>query len=77
VADPGRVLAARPDQAGLAVALPLRRAAAVIEGVVTHGDIVFMRLYGHPVAPQAKRIRVIVSTLWEAAWAEVTIPGRS
>jgi hypothetical protein len=29
-----------------------------------------------PVAPQAKRIRVIVSTLWEAAWAEVPIPGR-
>ena len=29
-----------------------------------------------PVAPAAKRIRVIVSTLWEAAWAEVDIPGR-
>jgi hypothetical protein len=29
-----------------------------------------------PVAPAAKRIRVIVSTLWEAAWAEVEIPGR-
>jgi hypothetical protein len=30
-----------------------------------------------PVAPEARRIRVIVSTLWEAAWAEVDIPGRS
>jgi hypothetical protein len=30
-----------------------------------------------PVAPAAKRIRVIVSTLWEAAWAEIDIPGRS
>jgi hypothetical protein len=30
-----------------------------------------------PVAPVARRIRVIVSTLWEAAWAEIDIPGRS
>jgi len=30
-----------------------------------------------PVAPEARRIRVTVSTLWEAAWAEVAIPGRS
>jgi len=30
-----------------------------------------------PVAPAAKRLRVIVSTLWEAAWAEIDIPGRS
>ncbi len=29
-----------------------------------------------PVNPAARRIRVIVSTLWEAAWAEVDIPGR-
>jgi hypothetical protein len=29
-----------------------------------------------PVAPEAKRIRVTVSTLWEAAWAEADIPGR-
>lgn len=29
-----------------------------------------------PVAPAAKRIRVTVSTLWEAAWAEMDIPGR-
>ena len=30
-----------------------------------------------PVPPAAKRIRVTVSTLWEAAWAELDIPGRS
>jgi hypothetical protein len=30
-----------------------------------------------PVAPAAKRIRVTVSTLWEAAWGEVEIPGRT
>jgi hypothetical protein len=29
-----------------------------------------------PVPATARRIRVIVSTLWEAAWAEVDIPGR-
>jgi hypothetical protein len=30
-----------------------------------------------PVPQEAKRIRVTVSTLWEAAWAEADIPGRS
>ncbi len=30
-----------------------------------------------PVAPAARRVRVIVSTLWEAAWAEIDIPGRA
>ena len=30
-----------------------------------------------PVAPAARRIKVIVSTLWEAAWAEIDIPGRA
>jgi hypothetical protein len=30
-----------------------------------------------PVPPAAKRIRVTVGTLWEAAWAELDIPGRS
>jgi hypothetical protein len=30
-----------------------------------------------PVPPAAKRIRVTVSTLWEAAWAELDIPGRA
>ena len=29
-----------------------------------------------PVPPSAKRIRVTVSTLWEAAWAGLDIPGR-
>lgn len=30
-----------------------------------------------PVPPAATRLRVTVSTLWEAAWAEINIPGRS
>jgi hypothetical protein len=29
-----------------------------------------------PGAPQAKQLRVTVSTLWEAAWALIDIPGR-
>ena len=29
-----------------------------------------------PVPPAARRIRMTVSTLWEAAWAELDIPGR-
>ena len=29
-----------------------------------------------PVDPQARQLRVTVSTLWEAAWALVDIPGR-
>jgi hypothetical protein len=29
-----------------------------------------------PVAPAVKRLRVKVSTLWEAAWAEFEVPGR-
>jgi hypothetical protein len=29
-----------------------------------------------PIAPAIKRIRVIVSTLWEAAWADIELPGR-
>jgi hypothetical protein len=120
-----RPSATEPDWAGLAVALPLQRATAVIENIAAHEDYVSIQLYGHPwvsgeywpmitpcfqvravddtgaehegvrgdgggapessyefwfwppVAPEAKRIRVIVSTLWEAAWAEVDIPGRS
>jgi hypothetical protein len=120
-----RTLAADPDQTGLAVALPLRQATAVIEGIAALDDYVSIQLYGHPwvfneywpmiapcfgvravddtgaahegvrgsgggapegscefwfwppVAPEARRIRVIVSTLREAAWAEVDIPGRS
>jgi len=30
-----------------------------------------------PVVPEARWIRVIVSTLWEAAWADVDIPNQS
>jgi hypothetical protein len=29
-----------------------------------------------PVPPQATQLRVTVSTLWEAAWASIDIPGR-
>ena len=113
-----------PERAGLAVALPLRRATAVIESIAAHDDLVTIQLYGHPwvggeywpmiapsfqvratddagaehrgmpgdgggtpegsqafwfwppVPPSAKRIRVTVGTLWEAAWAELDIPGR-
>ena len=114
-----------PERAGLAVAVPLRRATAVIESIAAHDDLVTIELYGHPwvggeywpmiapsfqvratddtgaehrgmpgdgggtpegsqafwfwppVPPAAKRIRVTVSTLWEAAWAGLDIPGRS
>jgi hypothetical protein len=114
-----------PERAGLAVALPLRRATAVIESIAAQGELVSLQLYGHPwvsgeywpmiapsfqvratddagaehegmpgsgggrpegsrefwfwppVPPSVKRIRVTVSTLWEAAWAELDIPGRS
>jgi hypothetical protein len=114
-----------PERAGLAVALPLRRATAVIENIAAHDDLVTIQLYGHPwvsgeywpmivpsfqvratddtgaehrgmpgdgdgtpegsqafwfwppVPPSAKRIRVTVSTLWEAAWAGLDIPGRA
>jgi hypothetical protein len=114
-----------PERAGLAVALPLRRATAVIETIAAHDDLVSIQLYGHPwlsgeywpmivpsfqvratddagaehqgmpgdgggrpegsrefwfwppVPPSVKRIRVTVSTLWEAAWTELDIPGRS
>jgi hypothetical protein len=30
-----------------------------------------------PVAAATRRIKVIVSTMWEAAWAEIDIPGRA
>jgi len=30
-----------------------------------------------PVSQSARRIKVIASTLWEAAWAEIDIPGRT
>jgi hypothetical protein len=32
--------------------------------------------FSSPVPPQAKQLRVTVSTLWEAAWALIDIPGR-
>ena len=41
-----RARAAEPDQAGLAVSLPLRQAAAVIESVTAHDDLVSVQLYG-------------------------------
>jgi hypothetical protein len=111
-------------RADLAVTLPLRQAAVVIEGITAQDDLVTIQLYGYPwvngeywpmitpcfqvravddaggehegmsgsgggspegryefglwppVAPAARRIRLIVSTLWEAAWAEMDIPGR-
>jgi len=120
-----RARVTEPVRAGLAVALPLRRATAVIETIAALDDYVSVQLYGHPwvsgeywpmiapcfqiravddigaghegvrsdgggtpeasysfwfwppMAPEAKRIRVTVSTLWEAAWAELEIPGRS
>jgi hypothetical protein len=112
--------------ADLAVRLPLEQATAVLEGITARGDMVSVRLYGHPwifeeywplivpcfrvtavddtgaeheggpgngsgspahegsgafwfwppVGPQARQLRVTVSTLWEAAWALVDIPGR-
>jgi hypothetical protein len=38
------------------------------------GSIAFW--FSPPVSPQARQLRVTVSTLWEAAWAQVNIPGR-
>lgn len=37
----------------------------------------FEFMFWPPVPPAATQLRVIVSTLWEAAWAEINIPGRS
>jgi hypothetical protein len=110
------------DRADVAVRLPLQRAAAAIESITAHDEMVSIQLSGHPwvsgeywpmiapcfqvravddtgrqhrgmegggsprsgfeftfwppVAPAVRRMRVIVSTLWEAAWAEFGIPGR-
>jgi hypothetical protein len=82
-----RAYAAGPDRAGRAVALPLQRATAVIQTIAEHEGVrgsgggapesSYELWFWAPVAPEAKRIRVTVSTLWEAAWAEVDIPGRS
>jgi hypothetical protein len=112
------------EHRGLVVRLPLEHATAVIESVSARGELVGVRLYGHPwvmgeywpmIAPcfqvsavddagnehtgmpgdwhgfpgdegtgrfffwppvptARKRIRVTVSTLWEAAWAELELP---
>jgi hypothetical protein len=112
------------EHRGLAVRLPLEQATAVIESVSAQGELVSVRLYGHPwvmgeywpmitpcfqvratddagdehegmpggwqglpghegsgsfwlwppVNPARTSMRVIVSTLWEAAWAEVKLP---
>jgi hypothetical protein len=112
------------EHRGLAARLPLERATAVIESVSAQGELVGVRLYGHPwmwgeywpmIAPcfqvsavddagneytgmpgdwrgfpgnegtgsfffwppvptARKRLRVTVSTLWEAAWAELELP---
>jgi hypothetical protein len=112
------------EHRGLAVRLPLEHATAVIESVSAQGELVGVRLYGHPwvmgeywpmIAPcfqvsavddagneytaipgdwrgfpgnegtgsfffwppvptARKNIRVTVSTLWEAAWAELELP---
>src|SRR5207237_851672 len=43
-----RARANEPERAGLAVALPLRRATAVIESIAAHGGYVSIQLYGHP-----------------------------
>jgi len=37
----------------------------------------FEFMFWPPVPPAVRRLQVIVSTLWEAAWAELDIPGRS
>jgi hypothetical protein len=112
------------EHRGLAVRLPLEHATAVIESVSARGELVSIRLYGHPwvhgeywpmitpcfqvhatddaggeheampgdwqgspthegtssfwfwppVAAARKNIRVTVSTLWEAAWAQIELP---
>jgi hypothetical protein len=112
------------EHRGLAVRLPLEHATAMIESISAQGELVGVRLYGHPwmwgeywpmIAPcfqvsavddagneytgmpgdwrgfpgnegtgsfafwppvptARKRLRVTVSTLWEAAWAELELP---
>ena len=112
------------EHRGLAVRLPLEHATAMIESISAQGELVGVRLYGHPwmwgeywpmIAPcfqvsavddagneytgmpgdwrgfpgnegtgsfffwppvptARKSIRVTVSTLWEAAWAELDLP---
>jgi hypothetical protein len=121
---PGTVEFRPTEHRGLAVRLPLEHATAVIESVSAQGELVSIRLYGHPwvhgeywpmitpcfqvraiddagdehegmagdwhvspghegsgsfwfwppVDPGRKSLRVIVSTLWEAVWAEIELP---
>jgi hypothetical protein len=121
---PGAVDFRPAEHRGLAARLPLEHATAVIESISAQGELVGVRLYGHPwvrgeywpmitpcfqvravddtgdehegiagggrVSPghegsggfwfwppvdqACKRLRVIVSTLWEAAWAEIELP---
>ena len=40
--------AGRANGAGLAVPVPLEQAAAVIENMTAHEDLVSVRLYGYP-----------------------------
>lgn len=112
------------EHRGLVTRLPMDHATAVIESVSAQGELVSIRLYGHPwvqgeywpmitpcfqvraiddagdehagmpsgwqgfpghegsgsfwlwppVDPACKSIQVTVSTLWEAAWAEIELP---
>jgi hypothetical protein len=115
------------EHRGLVAELPFKHATAVIESVSAYGELVVIRLYGHPwvmgeywpmitpcftvqatdddgnayqgmpgswgggashqgsgefwcwpPVPQARqRLRITVSTLWEAAWADIGLPGRT
>ena len=72
---------ALPNGAGLAVPLPLQQAIAVVENISAYEDLRAHDGTGSfwfwpPVPTQAKQLRVIVSTRWEAAWALIDIPGR-
>jgi hypothetical protein len=56
---------------------------AEYEGSLSRGSASVATLEGNgtfwlwpPVDPQARQLRVTVSTLWEAAWALLGIPGR-
>ncbi len=127
LAEMDRWASAEPGVVGsLGVRLPFERAAAAIENITTHEDLVSVQLYGcpwgigdgwplitpsflvtatddvgaeyegslrrcsvsvatlegsgtfwlwPPVNPRVRQLRVTVSTLWEAAWALLDIPG--
>jgi hypothetical protein len=115
------------ERRGLVAELPLKHATAVIESVSVRGELVVIRLYGHPwvmgeywpmitpcfavhatdddgngyqgmprnwnggashqgsgefwfwppVPESCERLTVTVSTLWETAWADIGLPGRT